>query len=578
MIIDALHLHAECVNARKQLQARRADLAHIVEGMAGRASQRNDGSVQRLIENHYHQYVALVVPRMVSGDPRAKVTTPRGGMAKLKALFGELGVNEWIRQTQHRSMCQRLATDAALGWGLGLMSLEKRSSFGEDDDDPSAWVSFDRLDQGDGWWDPLATSWQKKAFAGYHYATTRDELLERARNEPGWNAAKIKSLPLDTGLEEIDRPKDAPRRGEIVLREMWVSGFRLPNAPKDSNGTIFTLGVSLTGGEFVREPQPFFGPGWGPLYLYDIYYVPGQALGMSPCEAVMAQVEEFNTQANKLSMAIAARKKFLLGKKMDVEDVKTILEARDGGAALMLGYANDLFKEAEIGGPSPAQVASIDTLADRLYRNSGLDDAARGLAQDPGVTATATATASASSGMRTGYVAQRFADCDEQVLRGVHWYLCHSRAIKIHIDPEEMGITPEFLEERNIDPKLLMQMEATFRGGPDEGYKYEDFHLSLDRYSMERVSEGLMQQRTIQWAQMQMQLAQLAPAIASYTDVRQLSKAIDDAFNRSSAGDVIDPDKAAEMAGKMAMQQELEDADEQLPGVAAGQQAMAGAA
>jgi hypothetical protein len=540
VILTAEKLNEEATNARERLKHRVADMRRIVEGMAGRASSRDDGTYQRLVENHYHQFTSLVVPRMVSGDPRVKIRTPRGGEAKAKALAGELGVNEWIRQTQHRTLAQRLATDCCLGWGAAVLHLERRTSFDDDDDDPVAWPILTRLDQGDAWWDPLATSWQRKAFAGYHYATTVDDLLIRAGTEKGWNRAAIRALPLDAGIEDLDRPHDAPHRGEVVVREMWTP-YRLPNAPKNTNGTIFTM--SHASGVFLREPMPFFGPPWGPIYLYDVYYVPGQALGMAPCGAVMAQVEELNEQARRLSTSIAKRKKVLLGKKASEQDNATLNALFDGGHALFDHFDNNTFEEFEYGGPSAEQIQNVEILRNILDRASGLDDAGRG-ATPSDVTATAVATANASTGVRTGYIAQRFADCDEQALRGVLWYLCHSRALKIYVDPDQMG-ADEAMQERGIDPA---QVEVAIRGGEDEGMSFDDYHLTLDRYSMERVSEGLMQQRALQWVQAKLNLYSVAPQISSFADVGLLDKTLDEAFNRDSGGNMIDAQKAADYA------------------------------
>lgn len=552
MKINSGDINREVSYAKERLKSRREDMRRIVDGMAGRTSL-SEGRATRLIENHYHQYASLVVPRIVSGDPRTRVTTARANKARIAAMAGEAYVNEWIKQTQHRILAQRLATDAVLGWGGGVLHLDRRSAFDDDDDDPRAWPIFTRLNQSDFFFDPLGTSWQNKAYSGYDYAILHTDLIKRSEKEEGWYKQAVRNCPVDAALDEIERPKNAPGRGECVVREVWISGFRLPDAPKHSNGTIFTLAAahSVNGvSSFLRAPMPFFGPPWGPIYLYDIYYVPGQVLGMSPCEANSAHVDSVNRQLAALLRSAEARKKIGIGNLLNREDVELIRTTPEGGMALIQGATRETVFEMELAGPTSEQRACANDALVQLERNSALDDGGRGRAE-PGTTATATATASATQGVRTGYVAQRFADCDTEPLRGVLWYVMHSRALKMHIDPAQLGITPEFLKARGMDPADIDSIETEIRGGPDAGLSFDDYTLTLDRYSMERVSEDLMQQRALQKADFQLRMADAAPRIAAYTDIRRIMKDFGDAFNQPDLESVIDPDKAAEFAGAM---------------------------
>lgn len=587
MIVNSAAISAEIDYARSKLKDRRDEMRRIVDGMAGRTRISTGHSANKLIHNHYHQYTSLIVPRMCSGDPRIRVTTPRANEARISALAGEAYVNGWILQTQHRIFCQKMATDCSLGWGMALLHLDRISGFDDDDDDPVATPILTRLDQGDAWFDTLATAWELKKFSGYDYSQDHREAIARSEKEPGWYKSAVRNLPVDIDEQE-HQPTDAPRRGEVRIREFWMPSFRLPNAPKNTNGTIFTLGITGAGGSsaFLRAPRPYFGPTWGPIYLYDIYYVPGQPLGMAPCEAVAAQVDEVNMHAEALSASTRARKKIGVANLMDKGDAELIRTTPEGGMALLTGSSqqsiNDIVKELQLGGATAEQRQGLAEALATLERNSSLDDAGRGRA-DPNVTATATAQAGETQGIRTGYVAQRFSDCDAQALRGVLWYVIHSRALRMHIDPEQLGITPQFLKNKGLPPEAIHQIEVEIRGGPNRGLSFEDYTLSLDRYSMERVSEGLMQQRALQLGELTLKFAQAAPVIAPFTDVRLVMDNIGNAFNQPEYGQVISPEKAAEFAGKMAMQQQQQPDAEytrpgagQLPGPKAGQRAIAG--
>lgn len=586
MIVNSAAINQEIDYARSKLKGRRDDMRAIIEGMAGRTFiGKGSHSANRLIHNHYHQYTSLIVPRMCSGDPKVRVDTPRANEAKIASLGGEAYVNEWIRQTQHRIFCQKMATACSLGWGMALLHLDRRSGFDDDDDDPIAWPVLTELDQSDAWFDTLANSWEAKKFSGYDYSIDHREVIARSEREPDWYKSAVRRLPVDIDEQE-GKPTDAPRRGEVRIREFWMPGFKLPHAPQNTNGTIFTLGVTGAGGgsAFLRPPRPFFGPPWGPIYLYDIYYVPGQPLGMAPCEAVQAQVDEVNMHAQALSASTRARKKIGVANLMDKSDAELIRTTVEGGIALLTGSSqqsiNDIIKEIQLGGGTAEQRQGLAEALATLERNSSLDDAGRGRA-DPNVTATATAQAGETQGIRTGYVSQRFGDCDAQALRGVLWYVIHSRSLRMHIRPEELGITPEFLKGKGLPPEAVHQVEVEIRGGSNRGLSFDDYTLSLDRYSMERVSEGLMQQRALQLGELTLKYAQIAPMIAPFTDVRLVMNKIGDAFNQPDYGQVISPEKAAEFAGKMAMQQQQQPDAEysqgQMAGPQAGNRAIAGA-
>lgn len=549
MIYDGVHLRQEIEFARNGLKERLNTLKRISDGRAGRTVIGKNGSAQTLIENFYHEYLSMLVPRLVSGDPRVRVTTPRGGeTAAMAATGGQAYVNEWVKRTRHRTLAQKLATDFGLGWGVAVLHLDRQSGFDDDDDDPSAWPTLTRLNQPDAWFDLAGTSWESKRYSGYTYAILHDDLKERAEREDGWLMDRILTMPIDVDLDEVDRNEKAPRRGEVVVREMWVPGFRLPNAPKNTHGTIFTLAVCSGGGRsgqfdgFIREPMPFFGPPWGPIYIYDAYHVPGQPLGMSPLEAVEAMVEELNLHAERLSISTARRKKIGIGDKMFEQEVENIRNTPDGGVVLLSQFLTQKFMEVELGGATPEQRTAILEIRERLQRAAHMNDIQMGSVGGGGL-ATEMVQAAEATGIATGYLSQRFSDCDEQALRGVLWYVVHSRALRAHVDPKELGAPPE----------LQGKIEVEIRGGPNEGLTFDDYTLTLERYSMERVSEGLMQKRAMEMTQTVLAIAQAAPVIAPIVDLKMMLDKLGESFNTPEYGQIISPEGAAAMAKAQAM-------------------------
>ena len=53
-------------------------------------------------ENHYYEYISLIVPRLVFDNPRVRVGTRRPGTQDMVAQAIRLGLNRWIRDTNLR--------------------------------------------------------------------------------------------------------------------------------------------------------------------------------------------------------------------------------------------------------------------------------------------------------------------------------------------------------------------------------------------------------------------------------------------------------------------------------------------
>lgn len=520
-------LMREIDHAREMLKRRSEQVAEIVDGMAGRTSLK---STTRLKENHYYEFASYALPRIVSQDPRVRVVSPHAGRGAIVAAGSTAACNQWITQTRHRVLAQRLCTDYLVGWGAACMRLEGRA---DDDDDLYVSPVVDQLHRESAWWDVAAIAWERKRFSGYSYAIDKDDLIERGRKEKGWNRALLKDLPTDIGLDEVARDGRTPRRKEVVIREVWVA---------DTN-KIYTVAVGGTSRKplavQLREPMDFFGPPWGPIYLYDAYYVPGQPLGMGPMEAVAEHVEELNAHVEQLSRDVASRKRIGIGRKQDAGDADTIRGTMHGQVALLASFDPAWLKEYEFGGATPEQRNAILELRERLQRISGLGDVQRGAVTGVG-SPTEVAIANEAGGLRISYLAQRFSDCDEQLLRGWLWYFLNSQHMRHQVHARDLG-APE-----DVDATV------TITGGPEKGMDHNDFSLSIERYTMERTSEAAMQRQAMSLVQQTLAVLQAAPMISQFGDVGVLLDVLGEANNRPGWGQIVNGDIAAKQG---AMQQ-----------------------
>lgn len=559
------HLRSEVNHARDLLKKRRIIARRVIDGYAGRLVLDEKNVPLRLIENHYYEFVGYVAPKIVDDDPVVDITSTVVGKGDFVAAFSQAVINRWIIDSEHRQFCARMIVDALLGWGVAMLRLEHRAGQSDDEEDPRSVPVLDDLDSESAWWDMSSRSWGTKRFSGFSYAIDQDDLLERAGSEKGWNKALVRALPTDTGLDEVGRSDAAPHRREVILREMWIPDWRLPTAGEHTNGTIVTLGVSGSSANpvavFPRAPQPFFGPPWGPLYLYDLHRVPGQSLGMSPCEAVIEQVEELNRHANALSRSTSRRKKIGLADSRYAKDADTIRDASDGEVKIIDGFDTKTFMELELAGATPEQRAAIIELRERLDRVAGLSDAQRSAVTGIG-SPTEVSIANESSGTRVGGLAAKFLDDDEQALKGALWYFLHERSMVSKLRAEEMG------------GPANMQVEV--RGGPTEGLAFDDFSLRVNRLSMKRVSEATKMQRGQQLMQMAATFGQLAPMVAPFMDIEELAKIAGKLVGVPEFGKLIHAQKAANQ-GAMQMQQDGGQQQMQQPAGQTSQPAMAGA-
>lgn len=537
MRYDAASLIAEHSNARSILATRSQGVQEIVQQMAAGLSLNRKGDEHvRNIENHYHEYIAYIRPRIAGGAARVEVETPRGGPARVEAAAGEAAVNQWIEDTRHANLTRKLSTDFLLGWGVGGLRLDRLPGQ-ESDDYHTVPVGF-RIEREDAFWDVSSTSWENRQFAGFDYTIGKYDLIERAEKEDGWDMQAVYELPVD--LDGADGPSRAsgtvPRRDECVVREIWCPRVLSDSAPKWATGTIFTLGGGGKG--FLREPRPFFGPPWGPIYLFDAYYIPGQSLGAAPCELVREQVEELNRHANALSRSTAQRRKISVAGLIDKEDAVKFFTTPDGALCLLNNFKKDSWAEWEHGGATAEQRTALAELKQRLKHASGLDDAQTGAVSGVG-TATENAIAAESAGVRVGDLADRFASCDELFLSGVLWYVMHTKSLRVKLRPEAVGVPAE----------AAPMVEITAKGGMRPGLAWSDFRLRVQKYSVGRESDAARRARIGRAVQGGLGIATVSANVAPFTDVRMLLRLLGEAENVPEIEYLVDPDAAAALFG-----------------------------
>jgi len=497
----------------------------------------------RTPENRIHEYVSIMTGKIAGGDPKAMVSHGGGYEERKQAAFMTAGLQQWIIQTRHRRLLQRMAPHFLTSWGFTLTTLEKMAGFTDTEDDVTL-PNVVPLDPDDVAVDPLATSWETKRWCCHKYARVKKELITYAKAHPdeGWDLKVLENLPEDAGASDEISGRDqlrgeVPRRGEVFLYDVWALNG-------DGTSSLYTLAMRPEGdGEFVRERRDYYGPPTGPYTLWGVYTVPGQVLPMSPVMAIWGQLEELNRNCEATSIASRRGKSIAISALPD-KHTKDINDARDGDTIHVPGYQKEHFDVYQFGYVTRERIQMMDMLSSRVDRVLGMDDTARGNVTGQG-TATEVALANNASTARVDYVAQRFAECDEECLMTVLWYLYHENTVEFDI-----AMSDDDREAMGVD-------KVTYQGGAAEGDKFDGYVLDIDRYSLQRTNEMQQRSKGQDLLTVATGLVPLIPQIAPFCDVEELFNRIGQMWNLPELGELVSGDKGAEvMNAQMSMQQQ----------------------
>jgi hypothetical protein len=183
----------------------------------------------------------------------------------------------------------------------------------------------------------------------------------------------------------------------------------------------------------------------------------------------------------------------------------------------------DRVMNLEIGGITTQQVNYSQLAQDRLDRVSGIHDAMRGNISGA-ATATEVAVAESSATMRMAHLKRQFQDAVDEMARKVMWFMWHDNRISLPLGDEGM--------------RALLEADPVFTGGVMMG-GWEEMEVAVDSYSMERVSEALVQKRALEMLQITTNVAQAAMALPN-VKWRDLLSIIGDAMNIPNLGDIVD--------------------------------------
>ena len=512
----------------------------------------NSSTGEYVGENHYFEYLSLMVPRMVFDNPRVRVRSRATGAQAKVALAMRFALNNWISETKLRRHLYDMATDMLFNFGVLLVTEEVNKCL------PSArpnevpatpmWPVVSRIPQSRFFVDPAAVSMREARFMGHKWIRDKDDLLQMAKDSPeaGWDAKAIEEMATTSDKEELGRKtSDYPNRDEVVCYEVWIPEYTPEESPGESegfHGAIFTLAVAASEDDdklrarFIRKPRPYYGPRRGPYVMFGVYRVPDSIYPLSPLVALEGQVSELNAHAEAAAISAEKYKKLILVDDTDPKLPQRIKSEKDLFVIPVSGLERQRVLQAEIGGMTAQQLSYMQLSRDRLDRNSGISDAQRGTVEGRG-TATENQIAAEAGTTRVAYLKQQFADAVQSVLERVAWFFYYD-------DRVAMPIGPEGAEAMGMEEPWLI-------GGDhdkDSGATFDDLELEIEPYSMERTTERTHQRNTLQMFEVLMNTAPAMPQMP-WVNWKKVLDRIGDALNIPDVAEMVDVDMAISMAG-----------------------------
>jgi hypothetical protein len=501
-------------------------------------------------ENHAFEWISSVVPRMAYDNPKFNFVSKRPGNAGIVVDALRRGCNRWARDVNFKRDCEVLAVDYAFAWFAAIVTLEARPGMHQDED-PVMWPQVYRLGFKEFFLDPRAKQPEDSRYMGHTFIRDHQDLIDEARDNKdlGWDLEAIEKLKPGEGVEEFHQGGDeyvgekaAPDRKEVLLKEVWVGSHELDDSPGSEagfHGTIFTLSTGFGDGDgnkpkYIRKPRPYYGPRSGPYVLAGSYTIPDDPWPMSALAAVESQAKDMNDHARASKNSADSYKRMVfVDNSMDRDLAEKVKNTPDSFVVPVNGLDKNSIVPVEIGGLGKTQMDYLMVAKDRLERNSGMHESRSGATS--GATATEVAVADRSSETRMGFVGGKFEDGIKQIARKIAFYLF---------------IDDEIIFPLGSDDAEEMRMQNPwFRGGGglESGFTFDDLEIDIEPYSMSRISEATLQQRTMQVSEIVMQMGPMVPQMP-WIRWKNVLKQLGESIHSTELEDLIDVDMAMELA------------------------------
>ena len=493
-------------------------------------STHNDG--QSI--NHQHEWLSLMLPRLIFRAPKFKVQSARSGAQQETATAVRLFLNRWAKSIRLDRFLPPVAVDYSMTWGV-VMTTPDRAVGSPDRRVNEDWIPrVTRIPPSRFIMDPHCDGPDSARFMGHVWVADADDLIERAKKDnaeaaPGggkWDLAFLRGLKgKDTGTGSLtDRFKRRVPRNEIVGYDLWIPEIVTDGMGSEDgfHGTLLSVIEDDGGLTQIRKPRPFWGPAWGPYTLIGCYPANDDPWPLSPLAAVEPRELDLDTQYKAANAAAKQYKRVILAPKGS-----KIPEAFDGQVFYLDGLSPTVAPiQVEVGGVTDQQLKNIALMDSQLQRVSGMDAVQAGEVRGDG-TATEVAIADSVTQTRAGFIIEQFAAGVERIAKSAAWYAVKDDRVRLSLGAEAA--------------EALGIADPVFLGGEvaGENTPFEALELEIDPLSMTRSTEALQQRRTLEFFRI---VAETAPLImqAPMVNWPKLFGQIGDALNMPDAEEFID--------------------------------------
>lgn len=541
------YLWREIRNAEQKRNAHIHILEDMVQEYVGGFHYSREMEPTQWPENHYGEFLRLTTSRVVHNNPRWRVKSRRPAVQGEISQMFQLALNRWTHDVHLRKFLKDQYRTGCFMWAPSIISSDRMPWMHTQHKEPVYWPTVASIEPKDFYFDPVATTYQVSRFRGHRYRIDKDDLLERAKTEEGWEESAIRHTAedvtqpdeegiADSGVDDIDRK-------QVLVYETWVPEIHTGDPDEGYNGTIFTIAAGEEKGsgreftEFLREPYPFYGPPKGPYQMFGAYSVPGNPFPLSPFVMTRQQLEMLNAVMSSAISSAKEYKRIVFYDASNPDLARKAKDTPDGFMVPVVGLEKDTgIHEVEFGGVSDQIIKQLAMLHDLADRNTGVFQTMRG--EISGETATEISVASENAEEAIAYLRQEFDDYTVNVGESAAWYIWHDDRVEISVGADMQN------------PMMGGMIDPAYFGGQmsEEHGAFEDLELDIEPFSMPRVNGALAR---AQYLEMLNVIASIAPLIPQtpWINWKLLTRRGADNMNDPDFDDIINTDVAMMFMG-----------------------------
>jgi len=513
-------------------------------GAAGGAASRATGAAEPL--NTIYSVVSVILPHLVSSNPRAMIRTPQPSLRETAEVFALAWNHVAARIDLGRSL-RTVVSDALFGAGIMKTGLAPGAPLkGLEDSDGGSHlhdageVFADPVDLDDYVIDPFARRREEAAFEGDRYRADRAWLLESGL----YDRAAVLALPAAGAGDGAPGGGDSlraisPLADEVELIDLWL--------PRE--GVVVTLPAGEPASARYLREAPWDGPRRGPYELLGFHWVAGSPLPVPPVALWYDLHVLINKLARKQARAADRQKDLVLFDDRAGEEAGRLRDAFDGE---MVGVQSvDRYRQVSFGAEHPETYQHLAFLFEQLSRVAGNVDLLGGLAPMSNTLGQDELLFNSAS-VRVEDMRSQVCEFVKHVGTKLAWFLWHdplvdlplSRISDLRFQISEVGsatdnASPARAGASKSGADATAEVPLRFSAATRKG-EWLDYHFDVEPHSMNPDSPTRKYRRVLDWVRnVVLPTAPMAAEQGLKLDVARLARLTGSLLNIEEAGEIF---------------------------------------